>query len=57
MAAGGRYRTMFDLQAARFADGDNGVGGHDGACVHDGAGVNDDDPGAGGTRTTAGDDR
>ena len=27
MAAGGRYQTMFDLQASRFADGDDRAGG------------------------------
>jgi ATP-binding cassette subfamily B protein len=32
MAAGGRYRTMFELQASRFGDGDGGSGdeGNDG---------------------------
>jgi ATP-binding cassette, subfamily B, bacterial len=37
MAAGGRYRTMFELQASRFGDSGDGSGGGDGG--HGGAGA------------------
>jgi len=49
MAAGGRYRTMFDLQASRFGhagDGGDGDDGGDGGA--DGDDLGESEPGAGG---------
>jgi ABC-type multidrug transport system fused ATPase/permease subunit len=45
MAAGGRYHTMFELQASRFGTGEGGAGGHGGAGGVGGAGAAPGDPG------------
>jgi hypothetical protein len=53
MAAGGRYHTMFELQASRFGTGEGGAGGDGGAGGSGGAGAAPGAPGAPGDHCEA----